>query len=442
MAEQAFSFAPPPSVRPAEARLPQTVRLGWSIILLVFGGLVAWSVLAPFHGAILTAGHVTVENEQQIVQHLEGGIVRQLYVREGDQVSAGQKLLSLDPTTADATIQAQEARLFDLLGNEARLTAERDGRETLVLRPGFDDIADSPRMKGVLDSQKSLLKARNETRATQRRILEQRISQLRTRIEGMQKEISTTDTQISLLEDEVARFQKLSEQGNASEVRVLSLKRDLSRLQGEKESLRSDIAATRVQIGEAQSEIVRVEQDNRETVLTELRDVQTQIGQLTEERSAALDRRNRLDILAPSGGRVIGVRTHTVGGVVTPSEPIMYIVPENDRLVAKVRVRPADIDKISIGQRATLRFTAFDQNMTPQYTGEVINVSADALQDPTTGATYYEAVVSIPDEALNSETFTILPGMPVDASLQTESRTVLSYLLKPLMDSVSRTFRE
>ncbi|MEZ5946341.1 HlyD family type I secretion periplasmic adaptor subunit [Hyphomonas sp.] len=433
---------PGPRLRPAEASLPGIVRLGWLVVLLVFGGLIAWSVFAPFQGAILAMGQVSVESEQQIVQHLEGGIVREIYVREGDPVVAGQKLLSLDPTTADAAVQAKEARLFDLLGTEARLIAERDGQETMQLRPGFEDLEQNTRMQSVLRSQQTLLIARLETRSTQHLILEQRISQLRTRIDGMTREIGSKDDQIALLKDEVARFEKLSAQGNASEVRVLALKRDLSRIEGEKESLRSDIAATRVQIGEAQSEILRVEQDTRETVLSELRETQTQIGELTEQRLAALDRRTRLDILAPSSGRVIGVRTHTVGGVVTPSEPIMYVVPENDRLVAKVRVRPADVDKIEIGQRATLRFTAFDQNTTPQYTGEVINLSADALQDQTTGATYYEAVVSIPEEALTSDTFTIVPGMPVDASLQTEGRTVLSYLVKPLTDSVSRTFRE
>ncbi|MEZ5952980.1 MAG: HlyD family type I secretion periplasmic adaptor subunit [Hyphomonas sp.] len=441
MADGAMSM-PGPRLRPAEASLPGIVRLGWLVVLLVFGGLIAWSVFAPFQGAILAMGQVSVESEQQIVQHLEGGIVREIYVREGDPVVAGQKLLSLDPTTADAAVQAKEARLFDLLGTEARLIAERDGQETMQLRPGFEDLEQNTRMQSVLRSQQTLLIARLETRSTQHLILEQRISQLRTRIDGMTREIGSKDDQIALLKDEVARFEKLSAQGNASEVRVLALKRDLSRIEGEKESLRSDIAATRVQIGEAQSEILRVEQDTRETVLSELRETQTQIGELTEQRLAALDRRTRLDILAPSSGRVIGVRTHTVGGVVTPSEPIMYVVPENDRLVAKVRVRPADVDKIEIGQRATLRFTAFDQNTTPQYTGEVINLSADALQDQTTGATYYEAVVSIPEEALTSDTFTIVPGMPVDASLQTEGRTVLSYLVKPLTDSVSRTFRE
>jgi HlyD family type I secretion membrane fusion protein len=176
--------------------------------------------------------------------------------------------------------------------------------------------------------------------------------------------------------------------------------------------------------------------------LTELRDVQTQISELTEERLALVDRSGRLDIVAPRSGRVLGIRAHTVGGVIRASEPIMYIVPENDRLIAKVRISPVDIDKISVGQRAVLRFSAFNQNETPQFDGRVIAYSADAIIDEATGATYYEAMVEIPDAALKSEKFQLVPGMPVEVMLSTESRNVLSYLIKPLTDPVSRTFRE
>jgi HlyD family secretion protein/epimerase transport system membrane fusion protein len=439
MADQAL---PLERTRETEAAHLSAVRIGWGVIALVFGGLFLWSVLAPFEGAVLTGGQVVVEGNQQAVQHLEGGIVRDIYVAEADHVTAGQKLISLDPITADATVDALEARLFDLLGTEARLIAERDHKPMLSLRPGFSDLEGDPAMQEVLQSQQTLLTARTETRATQLKILQQRIDQLTTRINGMKREIGSKDTQISLLEDEVSRFEKLSAQGNASEVRVLALKRDLSRLRGEKDSLISDIAATQVQIGETRSEILRVEQDSRESILSELRETQTQIGELSEQRLTALDRRKRLDILAPSSGRVIGIRAHTVGGVINPSDPIMYVVPEDDRLVVKLRVKPSDIDKIAVGQTASLHFSAFDRNATPRYDGEVLKVSADALVDQTTGVAYYEVIASIPDEALASEDFPIVPGMPVDASLHTTRRTVLSYLIKPLVDSVSRTFRE
>jgi HlyD family type I secretion membrane fusion protein len=430
----------PSSVRGGLLR--QYVFAGWGIIALVFGGLIAWSVFAPFEGAVLTSGQISVESNQQAVQHLEGGIVREIFVREADAVTEGQKLLSLDATATDASLLALEARLYGLLGNEARLIAERDGTSKLTLRPGFESFATRPEMQAALAAQETLLRARSANLGTQATILRQRIDQLGTRIAGMQNEITAKDDQIALVDDEISRFETLMERGQAVVTRVLALKRDRARLQGEKDSLVSDIAATRVQIGEARSEIARLDQGNREAVLTELRDVQTQIGELTEQRTALLDRSGRLDILAPRAGRVLGIRAHTVGGVIRASEPIMYIVPENDRLVARVRISPADIDEISIGQRAVLRFSAFSQDTTPTFEGTVIRVSADAFADEATGAAFYEAQIAIPDDALASSRFTLLPGMPVEASLTTETRNVLSYLVKPLTDSVSRTFRE
>ncbi|MFN3912768.1 HlyD family type I secretion periplasmic adaptor subunit [Hyphomonas sp.] len=440
MADLALTAPQAPGAR--GGLLQQYLYAGWGIIALVFGGLVAWSVFAPFEGAVLTAGQISVESNQQAVQHLEGGIVREIYVRESDPVTEGQKLLALDATSTDASLQGLEARLVGLLGTEARLIAERDGTNTLTLRPGFEDFAQRSDVQAVFASQQSLMSARGSNLGTQGTILRQRIDQLNTRIAGMQNEITAKDDQIALVEDEISRFETLMERGQAVITRVLALKRDRARLQGERDALTSDIAATRVQIGEARSEIARLDQDNTETVLTELRDVQTRIDELAEERRSLLDRSGRLDITAPRAGRVLGIRAHTVGGVIRPSEPIMYIVPESDRLVAKVRISPMDIDKISIGQPAVLRFSAFNKDETPQFTGTVISVSADALADETTGQTFYEATVEIPDDALAASTFQLLPGMPVEASLRTESRNVLSYLVKPLTDSVSRTFRE
>lgn len=434
----------PGSAQPAARGnfLNQYLAIGWGVVALVFGGLIAWSVFAPFEGAVLTAGQISVASNQQAVQHLEGGIVREIYVREADAVTEGQKLLSLDATATGASLQALEARLFGLLGTEARLIAERDGTSELTLRPGFESLTSRPDIQAVLASQKSLMAARNNNLGTQGTILRQRIDQLNTRIAGMQNEITAKDDQIALVDDEITRFETLMERGQAVITRILALKRDRARLQGEKDALTSDIAATRVQIGEARSEIARLDQDNTETLLTELREIQTQIDELAEERLGLLDRSGRLDIIAPRAGRVLGIRAHTVGGVIRASEPIMYIVPENDRLIAKVRISPADIDKISVGQSARLRFSAFNQDETPQVDGTVTAVSADAITEETTGATFYEVMIEIPEDALASTGFQLLPGMPVEASLTTESRNVLSYLVKPLTDSVSRTFRE
>ncbi len=431
-------------VRPAsrDAFLRQYLVIGWGIVALVFGGLIAWSVFAPFEGAVLAPGQVAVQSNQQSVQHLEGGIVRDIFVREGDEVAAGERLISLERAATDSSLQSLEARLVGLLQTEARLVAERDGAARPLLRPGFEDIASRSDVREGLASQQALIEARLDNRGTQARILRQRIEQLNTRIDGMTSEITSKDDQIALVQDEIQRFETLMERGQTVITRVLALKRDRSRLQGERDALTSDIAATRVQIGEARSEIARLEQDYREGVLTELRDIQSEIGELSEQRNGLLDRSGRLDITAPRAGRVIGIRAHTIGGVINPSEPIMYIVPEDDRLVARVRINPADIDKITPGQPATLRFSAFSQRDTPNFIGSVTTVSADALVDEATGLSYYQATVALPDAALNDADFRLVPGMPVEVMLRTESRSVLSYLVKPLTDSLSRTFRE
>ncbi len=429
-------------VSSAEKATQQFVRLGWGVIALVFGGLIAWSVFAPFEGAVLTQGQIAVESNQQAIQHLEGGIVREIYVREADEVKAGQKLIALEATATDASVQAVEARLFELLGTEARLLAERDNRSALTLRSAYSDLSSSPRMASILKEQLGLKSARSSNRITQVTILDKQIDQLSARIKGMRDESASKDSQITLLDAELKKLETLNAKLGGQDMRILALQRESSRIGGERDSLKSQIAATQVQIGEARSEIARLDQAFREEVLTELRSVQTQIGELTQERTASLDRQRRLEIIAPRSGRVIGIRAHTIGGIINPSEPVMYIVPEGDPLVARVRISPADIDKITIGQSARLLFTAFNQDQTPRVDGTVTKVSADAFADEATGMTYYEATITIPVDAMKGTKFTLVPGMPVDAQLRTGKRSVLSYLVKPLTDSMSRTFRE
>lgn len=428
----------------AEKATRRFIRTGWVVIGLVFGGLVAWSVFAPFEGAVLTQGQISVESNQQAIQHLEGGIVREIYVREADKVTQGQKLIALDATATEAGVQAVEARLFELLGTEARLVAERDNRSTLALRAAYTDLTTTPRMVSILQEQSGLKRARTENRVTQVTILGKQIDQMSARIQGLRDESRSKDSQIELIEQEITKWQDLNAKsgGKGYDLRILALQRDESRLEGERDSLTSQIAGTQVQIGEARSEIARLDQAFREEVLTELRSVQTQIGELTQERTASLDRQRRLEIVAPRAGRVIGIRAHTIGGIINPSEPVMYIVPEGDPLVARVRVSPADIDKITVGQSARLLFTAFNQDQTPRVDGTVTKVSADAFSDEATGMTYYEAIITIPVDAMEGTNFALVPGMPVDAQLRTGKRSVLSYLVKPLTDSMSKTFRE
>jgi len=415
---------------------------GWVLVIALFGGLFLWSVVAPFEGAVLASGLISVESNQQAVQHLEGGIVGQINVKEGDRVESGQVLIVLDETAIQARLASVEARLFEAIGEEARLVAERDGRRTLTLRNEFLDIETRPEITSIFASQRDLLGARAASRSTQVSLLNQSVLQLERRATGLENEIAANVQQSDLIGEEVVGLEELLEKGLSPRSRVLTLKREQARLTGVRESLSAEVATTRIQIGEARIEVNQLTEGFREEVLTQLRAVQTRVAELAEERIAARDQLRRLEITAPRSGRVIGVQTHTEGGVIEPRNPIMHIVPEGDPLVALVRIAPQDIDKVKEGNEAILRFPAFSANVTPEVYGVIRKVSADALQDPASGVLYYESVVAIPDVRQNNSEFQLLPGMPVDASVKTGSRTVISYLLKPLGDAMSRTFRE
>ena len=427
----------------AAARTSGLFGFGWGLVLILFGGLFAWSVFAPFEGAVLASGSITVESNQQAVQHLEGGIVGAIHVKEGDRVDAGQTLIELDGTAVQARLASVEARLFEFLGTEARLLAERDGRSTIEIRPEFQEVLpQSPRLQAIFQSQAELMQARATSRATQVDLLNQTILQLRRRAEGREKEIAANDRQAGLIQEQITEFEPFVEKGSIARSRFIDLQREQAQLEGAREALSAEVATTKIQIGEAQIELNQLTEGFREEVLTELRDVQTQVSELSEQRIAAMDQLSRLLIIAPRTGRIIGVQTHTVGGVIPPGDAMMHIVPENDPLIARVRIAPQDIDKVAPGNEAILRFPAFSANVTPEVYGAVAKVSADALQDDTTGQVYYEGLIIIPDDRLANTEFQLVPGMPVDASLRTESRTVISYLLKPLGDAMSKTFRE
>ena len=416
--------------------------IGWIVIFMVFGGLGAWSIFAPFEGAVLASGSVAVENQNKAVQHLEGGIVAEILVREGTQVEEGELLIRLDGTTIEAQLASLDAQLTDLIAREARLKAERDGRSDVTPRTGAEAVTEAPEMADALTSQKTLLTARAKSRATQISILEQRIQQLQRRVEGLKAEVLSKTQQSLIIDEEVSGLEELEAEGLTPKSRLLALRRERSALMGSAESLRAEIAATEVQMGEARLEKLRLTEGFQEEVIGELTQVQTELASLLQERTAAVDRLGRLDIRASQSGRVLGVRTHTVGGVIQGGEPIMHIVPRDDRLVATVRILPQDIDKITIGQVARLRFSAFSMRETPEVEGKVLKVSADAVVDEKTGMSFYEVVVELPSQTPLGDQFVLVPGMPVEAMMQTESRNALSYLTKPLTDSIAKTFRE
>ncbi|WP_084397079.1 HlyD family type I secretion periplasmic adaptor subunit [Henriciella aquimarina] len=349
--------------------------LGFAAIALVFGGLLAWAVIAPFEGAVIASGQITVESRHKAIQHLEGGIVDEIHVQEGDLVEQGDLLIRLDGTGINSRLATLDARLVDLLAREARLKAELEDTD-MDVRDGVGALAESDGLARSMAAQRSIMAARAQSRATQISILRQKIEQLQLRARGLEAEVRSTSEQAAVVGEELTTLEDLLERGLVGQTRVLALKRERSGLAGKKESLLAEIAQTEVQIGEARLEIIKLTDGFRETVSEELSQMVTEINSDLEEKIALLDQQRRLEIRAPRRGRVFGVKTHTLGGVIAPGDPVMSIVPEDDRLVAMVRILPQDIDKVFGGQATRLRFSAFSQRRTPEVDGEIIRVGA------------------------------------------------------------------
>ena len=432
-----------------ESKAPKSAhyfrRLGFGVIGAIFGGLFLWSIFAPIEGAIVAAGQVVVESNRKTVQHLEGGVVKEILVREGQKVDEGEVLVRLDDTSPRANVALIDGQLREFYARRARLIAERDGLEELPAPEGLEEVLTQPAFASKLAGQQQLFLARAQTRTTQISLLEERVTQQNERIAGLKAQIASTTSQRNLIRDELAGVRELNEQGFAPMTRVRALERESERLDGETGSLRAGVAEAESIISEARLEISRLKESAREDAIKELRDVEVSISQLEEKRIAAADTLNRTVIKAPQSGRVLGLSAHTIGGVITPGRPIMEIVPEGDRLQVAARISPRDIDRVAAGQETMIRFTAFSARRTPVAYGVVETVSADAMADQNTGAPYYLALISLP----NSEELTkelngqvLSPGMPAESYIRTGKRPAISYFLKPLTDAFSRSMRD
>lgn len=413
------------------------------VVIFLVGGLLAWSAMAKIDGAVIAQGTVVVESNRKAVQHLEGGVVGATFVREGDTVEAGQVLIRLDDTIERAEVAVLVDQLHELMARQARLRAEIDGAETVEFAADLLALGGDAKVRDILEGQKELFQARRATRAGQRRIFVQRIANFRDQIEGLKAQSAARSRQMKLIRQELAGVEKLHEKGHAPLTRVLELKRQLSRIEAQRAEHATDIARATNSIGEVGLQQVQVEQDFRESVTAELRNVQARIQGLIERRVAAEARLARIEITAPQSGTVLALKAHTVGGVIQPGEPIMEIVPGDDALVLQAQVLPKDVDKVRTGQRSRIRLSAFDQQVTPEIFGTLESVSADRLEDPRQGTSYFVARIRI-DEAELAKLghLELVPGMPAEIFIQTGERLAISYLLKPLLDNFTRAFKD
>ena len=428
--------------------LPPSNPRGWIVaglvtIAVAFGGLGTWAALASLDSAAIAQGVVVVETERKSVQHLEGGLVKEILVRDGDRVQSNDVLIRLEDTHARAMYDIVRGELDAAIAEESRLIAERDGADDIVFPPELRARARTPKVRKALQGQRNLFTARRNALRGQVSILEKSIAQYREEIEGLRSQQAARERQLTILADELRGLRKLLAQGNVPRNEVLAYERRIAELSGEKGRFMADVSRAEQGIAEAQLRIGQLEKAAREEVAEKLRDVQERMFGLEERLVAAQDVLGRTEIRAPTSGVVMGMRAHTTGGVIAPAQEILQVVPVGDRLVIDARVDPVDIDDVAIGQHATVRLTAFKMRSTPVIVGILINLSADRLVDEHTGEPYYLARIEVPKDELEAlGELKLQPGMPVEALIRTGARTALGYMLSPLTENIDLAFRE
>ena len=415
---------------------------GLTTLLVLGGGMAGWAATTEIASAVVAPGLVVVDSHVKKVQHPTGGVVGEIRVREGDRVKAGDVVVRLDETVTRANLAVITKGLDELGARRGRLEAERDGLERVKVRPELVARADEPEIKDLVNGEERLFQLRREARAGLKGQLKQRVEQLREQIGGQELQARAKGDEIRLIQEELKGVESLYAKNLVPLNRVTALKREETRLKGEQGQLISGVAQAKGKISETELQILQIDQDLRSEVAKELREIGAKSSELAEKRIAAEDQLRRIDIRSPLDGVVHQLAVHTVGGVISPADALMLIVPQADDMAIEVRVAPQDIDQIRIGQDAVLRLSAFNQRTTPEITGRVSRVAADLIQDQKTGVSYYTArVATSPEELARLDGLTLVPGMPVEAFIQTGERTALSYLAKPLSDQMSRAFK-
>jgi HlyD family secretion protein len=419
------------------------LRTGLRVLVLGVVLIGGWATLVPLSSAVVAAGSLVVQSNVKKVQHPTGGIVAQIAAHDGMHVNAGDLLVRLDATQARANLEMIAKQLDEVRIRIARLIAERDGLDKPTMPPELAKRSADAEAAARFASETSLFQARATARKNQKELLQSRIAQLGQQIDGLQAQIKSNASQVDLITSELKGVQTLFAKGLAPITRVDSLQRELARLQGERGQFQSSIAETNSKIGEAKLQIIRVDQDFRADVIKDLREAEGKEAELAERQVAAQDVLNRVDIRAPTAGIVHELKVHTVGGVISAGEVVMEIVPDADDLQVEARLSPRDIDQVRVGQSTLVRFSAFSQRTTPQLGGVVSYVSADITQDQHDNTSYYTVRITLPaEEHHRLAGLQLVSGMPAEIFVQTGSRTMMSYLLKPITDQLRRAFIE
>lgn len=414
-----------------------------SIVVLV-GGFIAWAVMSQISGAVVASGQVEVEQQRQIVQHPDGGVVETIAVKDGSDVKAGDLLLALDGTLLRTEHTIVEGQYFEVLARRGRLEAERGDGDSVSFPEELIEAAEKDQaLADLVEGQASLFRTRLDTLRQSLDQLSKQSEQITSEIAGIDAQIDALATQRDLIGKELTDQQSLLDRGLAQASRVLGLQREAARMDGELGSLQANRASALIRQTELQIQRLQLASERREQAETELRDLGYRELELAERRRSLVEQISRLEIRAPVSGLVYNMQVTTPRSVIRPADPLLYLIPQDRPLVIGARVQTINIDEVMVGQPVVLRFAAFSSRTTPEIDGRLDRVSADALLDESTRTPYYRAEVSIPPEEIEKlGDLALVPGMPVEVYIQTGDRTPMAYLLKPLADYFNRAFRE
>ncbi|WAB99433.1 MULTISPECIES: HlyD family type I secretion periplasmic adaptor subunit [Pseudomonas] len=416
-------------------------RIGLTIVFVTFGIFGTWAAVAPLSNAVHGSGVVTVQNYRKTVQHLEGGIVKELLARDGDLVKQGDPLIVLDEAQLSSEYESTRNQLIVARYKEARLRAERDGLQAIP--PVTMEGTDSDRAMEALAGEQQVFKARHDALQGEISVNRERIEQMKQQIAGLNDMIRTKRNLEKSYTGEIKQLKELLAEGFVDNQRLLEQERKLDMLKTEVADHESTITKTKLQIGETELQIVQLKKKFDSDVADELSEVQAQVFDLQEKEAALRDRLSRVVIRAPESGMVLDMKVHTIGGVVSAATPLLDIVPASSELVIEAKVATKDIDRLELGKTADIRFSAFNQATTPVIEGTLIRISADSLTEERTGDPYYLVRVKVTEDGMKKlGNRKLQPGMPADVLINAGDRTMLQYLLKPARNMFAESLIE
>ncbi|MBT4878654.1 MAG: HlyD family type I secretion periplasmic adaptor subunit [Alphaproteobacteria bacterium] len=426
----------------------KTITFGALIIGTFLSIFVIWGVIAPINSASIAQGQVVLDFNKKTIQHLEGGIIEDILVKEGQYVVTNQPLIYLQDIQSRSQNKMLRKQLVTALAIEARLIAERDNSNpdfTKILE-GYNTgyISENNEINKIISTQANLYQIRQTTLTSKKDILEKRIDQLSDEIAGITSQLQATDEELKLLKKQERMSQKLVKNNNSPLNKLIEIQKQIAAAKGKKGELEANIAKAKQTISETELEIINLVNENLNDIIAELQDIEVKVSDLTEELVSAKDVLKRTMIKSPTSGIVTDLKYHTIGAVISPANEIMYIVPKDDQLIIEARINPNDIDNVVAGQKAKVQLTAFKAKKVPKLTGEVLSVSADILTDEQSSEQYFLARIKIDDSEINKlkEKITLYPGMPALGFIITGSRSLLDYLFDPITDASYKAFRE